>query len=65
MILNPQLLTQFRQLKLSPKVAVDEQAVPKPLMGEEHEHHSEKNMSRARWLRSPWHNAENGIAWQR
>lgn len=60
----------------APKVAVHEIAVPKPLMGEEHDHdhegegeehtHEHTEEERAEGEKAPdphvWHNAQNGIA---
>jgi manganese/iron transport system substrate-binding protein len=55
----------------SPKVAVHEIAVPKPLMGEEHdhghegeEHHEDEEHAEGEKAPDPhvWHNAQNGIA---
>jgi len=39
----------------------------KPLMGEEHEHHSGEEHESGEMAPDPhvWHNAENGTAWQR
>lgn len=47
----------------APKVAVDEQAVPNPLMGEEHEHHEEEEHESGEMASDPhvWQDAENGI----
>lgn len=45
------------------KVAVAEEAVPKPLLGEEHEEPNHQEGSEGEQVRDPhvWHNAENGV----
>ncbi len=48
----------------APKVAVHELAVPKPLMGEEHEHTAAEKLGEGEQTADPhvWHDAKNGIA---
>lgn len=48
----------------APKVAVHELAVPKPLMGEEHEHTAQEKHGEGEHTADPhvWHDVKNGIA---
>jgi manganese/iron transport system substrate-binding protein len=48
----------------APKIAVHELAVPKPLMGEEHEHSAEEKLGEGEQSVDPhvWHDVKNGIA---
>ncbi|MCL1469091.1 metal ABC transporter solute-binding protein, Zn/Mn family [Argonema antarcticum] len=47
----------------APKIAVDEKAVPNPLIGEEHHHDSKEKQTEAEKTPDPhvWHDAQNGI----